>query len=96
MKSSDQRFLQHWTTVRSEGRWMYATKRGILLFALPVYVGTELIKYLFRGASYLFAWDRIVIGLIIWISLGFLSFAFFLWQMQEKRYQELQKKKESQ
>ncbi|MEQ1588592.1 MAG: hypothetical protein ABL895_22080 [Cyclobacteriaceae bacterium] len=92
MKSSDQRFLEHWSEVRKEGRWMYAMKRGVLFFALPVYVGTEFIKYLFRGTSYVFSWDRVLTGLIIWTSLGFLSFAFFLWQMQEKRYLELQKK----
>lgn len=92
MKSSDQRFIDHWSEVRKDGRWIYAIKRGIVFFALPVYSGTELIKFLFRRSDYVFATDPFLLGLIIWISLGFLSFAFFLWPMQEKRYQELQKK----
>ncbi len=71
---------------------MYAFKRGVLFFALPLYAGTELIKYLFRGTDYQVSPDRILFGLLIWIALGFVSFAFFLWQMQENRYTHLQKK----
>ena len=71
---------------------MYALKRGIIFFAWPVYAGIELIKYLFRRADYDFALDKILIGFFIWTILGFLSFGFVLWQMQEKRYQQLQKK----
>lgn len=92
MKSSDQRFLEHWTNVRIEGRWMYAVKRGILFFAWPIYAGTQLIKYFFRREAYDFSADRILVGLIIWTVLGFLSFGFIFWQMQEKRCRELQKK----
>ena len=94
MKSTDNKFMAYWSELRKEGRWKYAIKRGVLFFALPVYTGTEIIKYLFRGTSYLFSWDRILSGLMIWTLLGFLSFAFLLWQMQEKRYLELQKKED--
>lgn len=92
MKSSDQRFLDHWAEVRKAGRWTYALKRGILFFAWPIYTGTQLIKYFFRREDYDFSPDKILVGLLIWTALGFLSFGFILWQMQEKRYLELQKK----
>jgi hypothetical protein len=55
MKSTDVKFIAYWSELRKEGRWNYAIKRGVFFFALPVYAGTEFIKYLFRGTSYLFS-----------------------------------------
>lgn len=70
MSEADQKFVQYWTEKRKRGKWNYALRHGVLLFAWPVFLFSELFKYLFYG-DYVLTTSRIVGGWIIWTILGF-------------------------
>jgi hypothetical protein len=92
MSELEERFIAWWAEKRKVGKWKYAFKHGVLWFALPVYTGTELFRY-FTNNNYEFSTTRILAGAIIWSVLGLLSFGLIQWQMQEKRFQKIQKSK---
>ncbi|MBX2898771.1 MAG: hypothetical protein KF775_03930 [Cyclobacteriaceae bacterium] len=85
----DERFVAWWAERRKAGKWNYAFRHGVLLFALPVYTALELFRY-FKTSAYEFSVARIVVGVLVWSILGMLSFGLIQWQVQEKRYRKLQ------
>jgi hypothetical protein len=88
MNNVDERFSAWWEEKRKVGKWKYAFKHGVLMFALPVYTGVELFRY-FTRTDYELSVTRILAGAIIWSVLGLLSFGLIQWQTQEKRYRKL-------
>ncbi|MCW5912833.1 MAG: hypothetical protein KIT62_17310 [Cyclobacteriaceae bacterium] len=88
MTELDERFIAWWEEKRKAGKWKYAFKHGVLLFALPVYTAVELFRY-FSRTDYELSVTRIVIGALIWSILGLLSFGLIQWQTQERRYQKI-------
>lgn len=88
MSEADQKFVQYWTEKRKRGKWNYALRHGVLLFAWPVFLFSELFKYLFYG-DYVLTTSRIVGGWIIWTILGFLAFGLLQWHAMEKRFMKL-------
>lgn len=88
MSELDERFITWWEEKRKTGKWKYAFKHGVFMFAWPVYAGVELFRY-FTNTDYELSLSRILIGILIWSVLGLLSFGLIQWQTQEKRYQKL-------
>ena len=88
MSEVDERFIAWWDEKRKVGKWKYAFKHGVLMFALPVYTGVELFRY-FTRTDYELSVTRILAGAIIWSVLGLLSFGLIQLQTQEKRYRKL-------
>ena len=88
MTEIDERFIIWWEEKRKAGKWKYAFKHGVVMFALPVYTGVELFRY-FTRTDYELSLSRIAVGVLIWSILGLLSFGLIQWQTQEKRYQKL-------
>ncbi|MBN8653487.1 MAG: hypothetical protein J0L67_18810 [Cytophagales bacterium] len=88
MTEIDERFITWWEEKRKVGKWKYAFKHGVVMFALPVYTGVEMFRY-FTRTDYELSLSRIAVGVLIWSILGLLSFGLIQWQTQEKRYQKL-------
>ena len=89
----EKEFISDWSKRRNTGRFSYAFRHGVLTFAWPVYVGLEAIKYFSRGDSNTsFSLNLLLFGFITWTVLGLLAYAYIMWPMNEKRYQEIIKK----
>jgi hypothetical protein len=88
----EQQFAAYWENKRKGGRWMYSFKQGVLLFAWPVYMLTELFKYLTRRTDYLFNPPAFIKGFLIWTMLGFIAFGSVMWWTHEKQYRLIKKK----
>jgi predicted permease len=94
MNPTDEKFIAYWSEKRKLGKNKFALLHGVLYFALPVFVCSELVKNLFQIGNYEISISRFVIGFIVWSLLGFYFFGFFQWKGQEKRFNELQKKED--
>lgn len=94
MNPKEEQFISYWTEKRKEGRWWFAFHQGVLPFAWPVYLGSELFKYYMHRSeiNYHFSWPLFLSGLAIWTILGMLAYAFIMWRTHEKRYQNLIRK----
>lgn len=90
----DIQFISYWSEKRKEGRWWFAFRQGVLPFAWPVYLASELFKYYTHRPepNYEFSWSLFVAGFIVWTGLGLLSYAFIMFRTHENRYQNLIKK----
>ena len=88
----EQQFATYWETKRKGGRWIYSFKHGVLFFSWPVYLITELFKYLTRRADYIFIPQSFVKGFLIWTMLGFIAFGSVMWWTHEKQYRIIKKK----
>jgi hypothetical protein len=88
----DQEFLEYWDSKRKSGRWVYSLKHGVLIFAWPVYLLTELFKYLTGRADYTFQLPVFLKGFLIWTLLGFIAFGSIMWWTQERQYHQIKKK----
>jgi hypothetical protein len=89
----EQQYIGYWEERRKNGRWQYAFKHGLLLFAWPVYIMSEAFKY-FAREGYVFSPTLFIQGFLVWTTMGFLAFAFIMWWTQEKRYQRIIKKED--
>lgn len=91
MNTTDEKFIAYWSEKRKLGKNKFALLHGVLYFALPTFVCSELVKNLFQIGNYEISIARFAIGLIVWSLLGFYFFGFFQWKSQEKRFAQLQK-----
>lgn len=92
--NKEKQFKAYWESKRKNGRLWYSFRHGVLIFAWPVYLITEIIKYLTRKSDYVFLFDLFLKGLLIWTILGFIAFGTIMWWTNEKRYRLLQKKED--
>ncbi len=92
MNPTDEKFIAYWSEKRKLGKNKFALLHGVLYFAMPTFVCSELVKNLFHIGNYEISIARFVIGFIVWSLLGFYFFGFFQWKGQENRFNELQKK----
>jgi hypothetical protein len=90
----EKQFIAEWSKKRISGRWHFAFRYGVFLFAWPVYLGMEMIKHFYRSMEldYAFSWKLFLVGFITWTVLGMLAYAYLQWPTHEKRYQNLIKK----
>ncbi|MCU0418063.1 MAG: hypothetical protein MUC38_00265 [Cyclobacteriaceae bacterium] len=89
MTDLEERFIRFWGEKRKRGKWHYSFRHGVLLFAWPAFVLAEFFKYCTRPADYAHDPQRLLVGWLIYTSLGFLTFGLLMWSTQEKRYQKL-------
>jgi hypothetical protein len=54
----DQKFLVFWDEKRKQGRWKYAFRQGVLIFAWPVYLMSELFRFAMKRSDYVFSWSQ--------------------------------------
>jgi predicted permease len=90
--STDEKFIAYWSEKRKLGKNKYGLLHGVVYFAMPAFVCSELIKNLFQIGNYELSIARFVIGFIVWSLLGFYLFRLFQWRTQENRFNQLQKK----
>ncbi len=91
---TDEKFIAYWKEKRKLGKNKFALLHGVLYFAMPAFIFSELVKSLFPSGNYELSVSRFIIGFIIWSLLGFYFFEFLQWRGQEKRFLELQKKED--
>lgn len=91
---TDEKFIAYWKKKRKLGKNKFALLHGVLYFAIPAFICSELIKNIFQVGNYEITISRLIIGFIIWSLLGFCFFGFLQWRGMEKRYLELQKKED--
>lgn len=94
ISEKEQQFLTYWEEKKKRGRMFYSFKHGVLFFAWPVYLFTELFRYFANRAEYAFNLPVFLRGLVTWTILGFIAFGTVMWWTHEKQYR-LIKKKES-
>jgi hypothetical protein len=88
MSAQEEKFVKYWSEKRKLGKWRFALKHGILFFAIPAFSISEIFKYLWNS-DHQFDIKRLIVGLPIWMVLGFFAMGTFQWNAQEKRYKEL-------
>jgi predicted permease len=94
MNPTDEKFIAYWSEKRKLGKNKFALRHGVLYFALPAFICSELVKNLFQLDNYEISFARFAIGIIVWSLLGFYLFRLFQWRTQENRFNELQKKED--
>jgi predicted permease len=92
MNPTDEKFITYWSERRKLGKNKYALLHGVVYFALPAFVCSELVKNLLRIGNYEISIPRFVIGVTVWSLLGFYLFRLFQWRTQENRFNQLRKK----
>lgn len=88
----EQKFVAYWEEKRKAGRLWYSFRQGVLFFSWPVYLLSELFKYVTRKADYTFNFTTIAKGFFIWTILGFIAFGTLMWWTYEKQYRAIKKK----
>lgn len=90
----EQKFITYWSEERKKSRWAFAFQQGVMRFAWPVFLGSELFKYFIRRGetNYTFSIELFLSGLLIWTALALIAYQVFMWPTYEKRYQNLIKK----
>jgi predicted permease len=91
---TEKKFINYWSEKRKLGKYKFSLLYGVLYFAMPAFIFSELVKSLFPSGNYEHSVSRFIIGIIIWSLLGFYLFGFLQWRGQEKRFLELQKKED--
>jgi hypothetical protein len=87
MKSQDERFIAYWAPKSKLGRWRYSLYYGAGLFGTMSFVGSLLFGYFLFDRQV--TWERVAVGVPIWLITGFLAFGWFQWTQSEKRYRWL-------
>jgi hypothetical protein len=92
ISEGERQFLSYWGEKRKRGKWHYAFQTGLLIFAWPVFIFSQLFKYATRRSDYTFSWLQWAESFIVWTVIGFFAFGLVMWWVHERRYQRLQMK----
>jgi thiol:disulfide interchange protein len=89
MTPVEDRFVHFWEKSRRRGKWHYSFRHGVVMFAWPVFILTEILKYATSQKNWEISYSRVLTGICIYSILGFFAFGWLMWNTQEKRYQKL-------
>jgi hypothetical protein len=89
MTDLDKKFFTYWEEKRKKGRWNYAIINGVFLFGWPIFVFTELGKQWLFHAENIFSGTKFLSGLLIYTILGLGAFGWWMWGVNEKRFEKL-------
>lgn len=92
ISEEERKYLSYWTEKRKNGKWQYAFQTGLLIFAWPVFIFSQLFKYAMHRSDYTFNWMELAESFIVWTVLGFFTFGLMMWWVHERRYLRIQKK----
>ena len=87
----DQKFIAFWSKKRALGRWKYSFFNGVLQWALPVFVLSELFKFATARNEYVLSGTRLLTGFLIWTVLGFLAWGLWMWRSQERNFERIKR-----
>jgi hypothetical protein len=87
----DQKFISIWNEKRKLGRWKYSFFSGVLQWAWPVFLISELLKFATNRSTYVLSTSRLFTGFMIWTVLGFLAWGLWMWRSNEKNFERIKK-----
>ncbi len=87
----DQKFFSYWNQKRALGRWKYSFFNGVIQWAWPVFVLSELFKFAVNRSGYQLSISRLLTGFMIWTVLGFLAWGLWMWRSNEKNFERIKK-----
>lgn len=93
MKLSELRFIKSWNRTRENGRFRFAIRTGISWSVFTAFLTKifELSRYSFKEVYFN---DSFLKYLAYFIVIGAMVFWKFIWELNEKKYEKLLKKKE--
>jgi hypothetical protein len=93
MKISELKFIESWERKRKDGRFRFAIRTGISWSVLTAFLTKifELTRYSF---SEVYLNQKFLSYLASFIVIGAMIFWKFIWEMNERKYNKLLKKKE--
>ena len=87
----DQKFISFWSMKRTLGRWKYSFFNGVVQWAWPVFVLSELFKFATNRNDYVISATRLFTGFMIWTVLGFLAWGLWMWRSNEKNFERIKR-----
>lgn len=87
MTPDDKKFIAYWAPKSKLGRWRYSLYYGAGLFGTMTLFGSLLFGHFLFDKPV--TWERVAVGIPIWVITGFLAFGWFQWTLGEKRYRAL-------
>ena len=87
----DQKFFLFWNRKRVLGRWRYSFFNGVVQWAWPVFVLSELLKFAFNQSGYELSISRLLTGFMIWTVLGFFAWGVWMWRSNEKTFDRIKR-----
>ena len=87
----DQKFFNYWKGKHNLGKWKYSFYHGLMMFAWPCFLLSELFKYWTRNADYDFSLNKFIVGFLIWTLLGFLTWGLWMWRSNEKNFERIKR-----
>jgi len=87
----DQKFFSFWSKKRAQGRWRYSFLNGVIQWAWPVFLLTELFKFAVNRREYEMSISRMVTGFMTWTVLGFLAWGLWMWRSNEKNFERVKR-----
>jgi hypothetical protein len=87
----DQKFFSYWNRKRALGRWKYSFFNGVIQWAWPVFVLSELFKFVVDRSGDQLSISRLLTGFMIWTVLGFLAWGLWMWRSNEKNFERIKR-----
>lgn len=90
MTEKEKQFMISWEKQRKKGKWAFALRVGIL-WALMAYALMQVYYFLFQE-GYVFETRRFLVGLAVWLIMGFFGFGLITWWFNERTYHKINMK----
>lgn len=91
MKKFEKRHMENWARTRKIGRKKYAIRRTIVITVFII-LGKILDYFTFNLMGTKFLMTSIIVTGLVWLLFGSLINYFWIWNLEEERYQKLLKK----
>ena len=85
----DKKFVINWEQNRLMGKWKYSFRKGVVQFAWPVFVLSEIFKYVIFEQVNTFSVGKFFFGFILWTIMGFLFLGLLGWRTGEKAFDKI-------
>ena len=87
----DLKFISFWNKKRALGRWKYSLYSGVVQWAWPVFVLSEVFKFATNRNEYVISFSRLLTGFLIWTVLGFLAWGLWIWRSNESNFERIKR-----